>query len=175
MQRCRKEPHLQPVTSEIMNYKTANTDDESRLDIKAHGFWQRNQTTYFDIRVTHVNCHSQKDKETSVIFKTHEAEKKRAYLQRVVDIELGSFTPLIFGTNGGVGNECERFLSELATKISRKNDEQYSDTITWLRTRLAFEAIRSAVMCVRGSRVPFKRHEQEFVDFRLMNFENEIN
>ena len=32
-------------------------------------------------------------------------------------IEMGSFTPLVFGTNGGMGNECQRFLKHLADKI----------------------------------------------------------
>ena len=35
-------------------------------------------------------------------------EKKRIYLQRVMEIERGSFTP--FGTNGGTGKKCETFL-----------------------------------------------------------------
>ena len=43
---------------------------------------------------------------------------KRKYQQRVLDVEMGSFTPLVFGTNGGMGNECQRFLKHLADKIA---------------------------------------------------------
>ena len=52
------EPHLIPVTTEQMRLRTANTNDESRLDMKAKGFWQRGQTAFFDLRVTHVNAPS---------------------------------------------------------------------------------------------------------------------
>ena len=34
------EPHLLPITNEVMNYRSAITQDEARLDIKARNFWQ---------------------------------------------------------------------------------------------------------------------------------------
>ena len=33
------EPHLQPLSGETLQYKTANRDDNTRLDIAANGFW----------------------------------------------------------------------------------------------------------------------------------------
>ena len=33
------EPHLQPITGELMSHRMANTEDQSRLDIAASGFW----------------------------------------------------------------------------------------------------------------------------------------
>ena len=169
------EPHLQAVTAETMDHLTANTQDESRPDIKARGFWQRGQTAFFDIRVTNGTCKSQANKSTATIFEAHEAMKKREYLQRIVEVENGLFTPLIFGTNGGVGSECSKFISTLATKLSEKNGEEYGQTVTWLRTRLSFETIRAQILCVRGSRVPFRTKEQAFLDFNLMNLESENN
>ena len=169
------EPHLAPITREQFSYRTANTSDEARLDIKAKGFWRRGQTAFFDIRVTHVNSLTQKHQSTASIFRHHEMSKKREYMQRVLDVENGSFTPLVFGTNGGLGRECENFLSALASKISDKTDEIYSETITWIRTRLSFEILRAALICVRGSRVPFrKRNDQEMRDFNLMNLQGGI-
>ena len=122
------EPHLTPLTNERMDHRTANTDDESRLDIKARGFWRRGQTAFFDVRVTHVNSPSQKNQATPKIFRAHEQAKKREYMQRVLDVEHGSFTQLVFGTNGGLGKECDQFLVALAEKLSRKCDEKYSQT-----------------------------------------------
>ena len=52
---------------------------------------------------------------------------------------MGSFTPLVFGTNGGMGADCSCFLKRLAEKISEKNEEPYDITITWIRTMLSFE------------------------------------
>ena len=75
------EPHLLPITNETFQNRTANTKDEARLDVKAKGFWQRSQTAFFDIRVTHVNSQSQASKSTEAIFKAHEQKKKREYLE----------------------------------------------------------------------------------------------
>ncbi|KAG1661554.1 Zinc finger protein 143 [Nymphon striatum] len=40
-------------------------------------------------------------KDTKVVFKEHAQSKKREYLELVLEIEHASFTPLVFGTNGG--------------------------------------------------------------------------
>ena len=74
--------------------------------------------------------------------------KKREYLERVLEIEHGSFTPLVFGTNGGMGKECTKFIKTLANQLSVKENETYAAVITWLRTRLSFEILRSAILCV---------------------------
>ena len=50
--------------------------NEARLDVKANGFWRRGQTSFFDIRVTHVNSQSNLSKQTTEIFHQHEAAKK---------------------------------------------------------------------------------------------------
>ena len=62
--------------------------------------------------------------------KEQEEEKKRKYQQRVLDIEMGSFTSLVFGTKSGMGAHCNCFLKRLAEKHSEKNEEPYHITIT---------------------------------------------
>ena len=99
--------------------------------------------------------------------------KRREYLQRVLDVENGSFTPLVFGTNGGLGEECASFLSTLSQKIASKDDESYAHTITWIRTRLSFDILRAAIQCVRGSRTPFRR-PQELEDFEMMSRKGDL-
>ena len=168
------EPHLIPITKERFDLKSANCTDEARLDIKAKGFWTRGQTAYFDVRITHVNSSNQAGLPTAKIFRNHELAKRREYLQRVLDVENGAFTPLVFGTNGGLGEECAKFLSTLAAKISKKDDESYSHTITWIRTRLSFDLVQSAIACVRGSRTPFRRNTQEADDFELKNIQGDL-
>ena len=64
----------------------------------------------------------------------------------VRDVETGSFTPLVFGTNGGMGADCNCFLKRLAEKLSEKNEEPYHITITWIKTLLSFEILRSVHM-----------------------------
>ena len=98
-----------------------------------------------------------------MIFKEQENEKKRKYQQRVLDVEMGSFTPLVFGTNGGMGVECQMFLRHLAEELSKKDGEPYAA----VRTRLSFEILRSVHLCVRGSRKPFRSANEVVNDFRL--------
>ena len=68
----------------------------------------------------------------------------------MIDVEQGTFTPLVFGTNGGFGGECDNFI------MAVKSDESYASVITWLRTKLSFSILKSVNTCVRGSRRPFK-------------------
>ena len=81
------------------------------------------------------------------------------YNQRVMDVEMGTFTPLVFGTNGGMGLDCQNFLRTLANKLWTKNDEPYACVISWLRIHLSFAILRTVHRCVRGSRYPFKSRE----------------
>ena len=74
-----------------------------------------------------------------------------------MEVEHGTFTPLIIGTNGGMGEECQRFVKWLAELLASKQMESYASTVSWIRTKLSFEVIRSAVLGVRGSRTPWKR------------------
>ena len=114
------EPQLQPLDNEQFNLRSAVTIPEPRLDIKAGGFWSRGVTAFFDVRVTHVNFKCNQGKPTSTIFKEQEDEKKRKYQQRVLDVQMASFTPLVFGTNGGMGVKCNCFVKRLAEEALRK-------------------------------------------------------
>ena len=122
--------------------------------------------------MTHVNAQSNQNASTKEIFKKHENAKKREYNERALEVEHGSFTPLVFGTNGGMGDECSTFLKQLATKILEKSYNTYAETMTWLRTKLSFAILKSVILCVRGTRTPFYKHSME--DVGLNNVEADI-
>ena len=148
------EPLLQPLDNEIFNLQSTVTSREARLDMKAGGFWTPGVTAFFDVRVTHVNSRSNQGKHTATIFKEQKNEKKRKYNQRVMDVEMGTFTPLVFGTNGRMGLDCQNLLRTLANKLSRKNN----DPTTALFPGYEY-FLRAVHRCVRGSRYPFKSRE----------------
>jgi hypothetical protein len=89
-----------------LSHRSAITSDQARLDIRARGFWSTAQDAYFDVRVFHPNAVSNGSGTISAAYKKHEAIKKRAYGQRIRDVEHGVFTPLIFSTTGGMGPEA---------------------------------------------------------------------
>ena len=84
-----------------------------------------------------------------------ELEKKRCYEERFREIEHGSFTPLVLSAAGGIGPVATIVYKRLASLISEKQGRQYSSTLHWVRCRLNFSLLRSAVMCIRGSRSTF--------------------
>ena len=145
------EPHLQPLSGEVLPRST-NTSEEARLDLSIRGFWQRGQRAFFDVRVFNPFAPFYRCQKLENAFSHNEKEKKRAYGRRVVEIEHGSFTPLVFSSSGGCARESEKFLSMLAMKISEKQDTAQSVVMNWLRTRVSYSLLHSAILCVRGSR-----------------------
>ena len=96
-----KESQLQPITRESIFPKSANKKEEARSDIKAKGFWCRQQSAFSSI---------------PSLYRNQEQMKKREYGDRIREIEHGSFTPIIFSTSGGLGKESTvtyKIISEL--------------------------------------------------------------
>ena len=94
---------------------------------------------------------------TSSAYRRHEQAKKREYGQRIREVEHGVFTPLVFSSTGGMGREAATFYKRLANMISQKQQHPYPSMMGWLRCRLSFASLRSAIMCIRGSRSSFHR------------------
>ena len=114
------EPALQDINGKQLN-RRANITRDARLDIHARGFWEHQRSAFFDARVCHPNA---RDLEPQQIHIIHENEKKRQYSSRVLEIERGTFAPLVFSTTGRMGQECLRYHSRLAELIALKKGEQ---------------------------------------------------
>lgn len=113
------EPVLQDISGEHLN-RGSNKAQDARIDIHARGFWERHRSAFFDVRVCHPNAVSYRDLEPQQIYRIHENEKTHLYSERVLDIEHGTFTPLVFTTTGGKGKECLKYHSRLAQLIAIK-------------------------------------------------------
>ena len=59
---------------------------------------------------------------------------------------------MVFSTTGGMGHEAAIVFKRLAGMISNKTGDDYSTVMGWLRTRLSFALLRSALACLRGTR-----------------------
>ena len=77
-----------------------------------------------------------------------ENEKKHKYNSHVTEIEQGTFTPLVFTTTGGMADECLRYHSRLAELLSAKKQESYATTISWVRAKVSFAILLSALLCL---------------------------
>ena len=144
------EPDLQHIDGEVLTGSSSNTQDGARLDIAVNGFsGGRFERTFFDVRV--FNPHAPSNRHPNC-YRKHEMEKKRQYEQRVREIEHASFTPLVLSATGGMANEATVFYKRLASCLAAKWDQSYSQTMSWLRCRLTFSLLRSAIQCIRGAR-----------------------
>lgn len=147
-----KEPQLQPITRESIFPQSANKRDDARADIKARGFWCRQQSAFFDIRVFHPNAPSYRNSSIASLYRNQEQMKKREYGDRIREIEHGSFTPLVFSTSGGLGKESTVAYKRIAELLAIKRKSEYGIILAWMRCCLSFALLRSAIACIRGTR-----------------------
>ena len=98
------EPPLQSLNGETFSYQSTNTADDARTNISASGFWGNTyQRAFFDVRVCNPNARTYRNSSISSVYRRHEQEKKRQYDERIRDVEMGTFTPLVFSLFGGMG------------------------------------------------------------------------
>ena len=143
------EPVLQDITREELN-RGANTAPDAWLDIVARGFWERQRSAFFDVRICPPNADSYRDMDPDQIYSQHETEKKRQYASRILEVEQATFTPLVFSTTGGMGAESKRYHSRLTELVAAKKGESYAIILSWIRARVSFALLRSALLCLRG-------------------------
>ena len=110
------------------------------------------QRAFMDVKVFYPFAPSYRSQSLSSTMKSMENQKKRKYLERILNQENGTFTPLLFSSNGGMSKETKRFYSRLAELISDKTHASLPDTSAWIKRKLSFSLIRSSVICIRGSR-----------------------
>ena len=144
------EPELLPLDSEVD--RAGNVAEKARLDVSGIGVWGSYERSFLDVRIIHPNAPSYLDKPIEKVYEIHEKEKKRMYNERVIQVEKGSFTPIVMSTFGGMGVEAKKYHKRIATLISEKRGERYSDVINFLRTRMRFSILRSVLTAVRGVR-----------------------
>ena len=80
------EPLLQEISNEPLS-KGANKGTDARLDIHVRGFWEKQRSVFFDVRVCFPTADKYRDLELYNISKLREDEMKRRYAERVNEIE----------------------------------------------------------------------------------------
>ena len=147
------EPALKPLEGEKLS-PSANSTENARVDIQAGGFWgaSRHERAYFDVRVFYPHARSHCHRSLPQIYRSQEMEKRRQYQERILNVDGGTFTPLVFSAMGGAGPAASTFLKCLADKIATKKSTTYAQALGWLRCRLSFALLRSSLLCLRGAR-----------------------
>ena len=148
------EPVLQPLDGKQFQRRSTITDDNAWVDIRANGFWGgRLETAFFDdVQVFNALAASYRSTSLAACYRNHESMKRNHYEEQTRRVEHGSFTPLVFSIFGDAGPLATVALKNLAARLAEKRETPYSRTLNWLRTRLSFSLLRSALMALRGSR-----------------------
>ena len=140
---------LTPLTGEELP-KSSNTSNQARADVSARGVWINGQTVFCDVRVFNPLARCRLHHSFPVVHKKNENEKKREHNQRILQVEPGSFTPLVFPCFGGMNRECSPFFSHTAECLANRRKR----ISAWIKARLNFALIQSMLLCLRGTRTP---------------------
>ena len=148
---------MTPLTGERFNLKTTNTSDEARADVSARGFWTRGKKAFVDVNIFNPLAKTYAKSPLKSAYRSNEKTKKREYNQRIINVEHGTFTPLVFSSFGGCSFETERFLKRLNELVAEKRNELESKCMGFMRVKFSFSLLRSTLLCIRGSRSTKRR------------------
>ena len=114
------EPRLLPLSGEALPLRSANTDDQARLDIEAYGFWgSHHERALFDVRVFNPFARSYVTSPIGTTYRRHERAKVREYEQRV-----GLFHTARLLGHRWHGPASESVLQEAVRPASRPTEGQ---------------------------------------------------
>ena len=105
------------------------------------------------------------------IYKKHEQDKKTLYNTRIIEVEKGTFTPVIFSCSGGASPEATNLLKTIATKLAEKRQESYATCMNFVRRRIGFDLVKTCVISFRGHRGATRDLPIEEIDIGLNNME----
>ena len=113
------------------------------------------QKAFYDVRVFNPLAKRYANQSLRKSYEINEKEKKRSYNQRILEVDNGSFTPLIMNAMGGMGRECQIFYQRLSEKLADKRKTNISITVSWVKRKISFALMKAVVLCIRGSRTIF--------------------
>ena len=142
------EPLLRPLMGEEV-LKFSNSSNQAIAGVSTRGLWINGQTVFCDVRVFNpfARCHLHHS--LPAVHKKNESKKKREYNQRILQLEYGSFTPLVFSCFRGTIRECSRLFSHTAERLANRRKEPKSKISAWIKARLNFALIRSMLLFLR--------------------------
>ena len=86
------ELRLIPLSGEKLHGRTSNNSNEVRVDIRTWGFWKQRLQAFF----VPSDCRYH-DKSLQQWHVMNKQKKKRAYNERLIQVDRVAFTPLVYG------------------------------------------------------------------------------
>ena len=99
----------------------------------------------FDVRVTNMECATQRRRDPKKVLASYEKLTEKKYLEPCL-------APLVFSVDGLRGTETEAACKRLVSLLSKKWKRDYSEVCRFVRSRRSLALVRSASFCLRGAR-----------------------
>ena len=126
--------------------------DGARSDVRVRGFWGNQQNAFLEFRVYYSCAKSYSSLKPAECYNRFESTRSAEYEERINKVDCGSFTPMVLSSSGGMGPRMSMALKHLANITAEKTNQAFSVTFALLRCRFVFCLLRSALVCLRGSR-----------------------
>ena len=84
---------MTPLSGDELQGRTSNNSNVARVDIRTRGFGKQRQQTFFDLRVFDANACHYCNNSLQQCHIMNEQENKRAYNERILQIDHSTFTP----------------------------------------------------------------------------------
>ena len=146
------EPALTALSGETFKLKSTAMENDARPDIAASGLWTKGSLAYADVRIFNPLARSYRGRSLDTAYRQHEREKKNKYLERIINVQHGTFTPLVFTVFGGMSHECTRYYNWISDLLAEKTQVMQAEATNFVHTQFAFCLLRSVLLSVRGSR-----------------------
>ena len=104
------EPCLQTLQGETFSNKTATTDENARLDIKADCIFDSIFSRKFFSWIIFNQYVRSCPRSIPDSYKYHDSIKKLKYGQKIIEVEKATFCPLIFSCTGGAGPSSSKAI-----------------------------------------------------------------
>ena len=145
-------PSTQDVAS-IQHHLSKSQLADERGDLLIRGLWSTGSESIIDVRVTNVDCRTQRDKDPEKVLASHERAKKKKYLASCLE-QRRSFIPFVVSADGLLGREASFLLQRLSALLAEKWGKSYSEVCGFVRARMSIAVVRATHLCLRGSRIP---------------------
>ena len=117
--------------------------------------WQPQVVVLFNICVIDTDAPSYRWRSPVFILDSGPVEKKRVYRFAVED-RGGNFILFVLLVDGLLQREVSHFVKCLSANLASRWEKPFSDVLAFVRSRLLFASVRSASMCLRGSRIKWR-------------------
>jgi hypothetical protein len=133
------------------NKKCTCKGPESRGDVLANGFWERQRACVFDVRITNTDSTCYGNTASDKILERHARAKMGDYEEACLE-KRRDFTPLVYSVDGMACKAAKAAEKRLASLLAKKWHCPYPMMCRYVKNRMSLAVVRSTTLLLRGDR-----------------------